>query len=412
MGEVDARLLRPGDDRGGRGGAGDLAGDAVVDAGAQFRRRIDRGGVDDRRAAHVGDAVVADRAPDRRALHLAQADVGAGALGQGPGKAPAVAVEHRQGPEIHRMVRHVPADDVAERVQIGAAIVIHDTFRIAGGAGGVVQRDRVPFVGRILPRIGGIAGVQERLVGHLPQQRAAGGLGVVDVDHQRLLVQQRQRPLDRRRELAVGDQNAGAAMAQHEGDRLGIEPGVERVQHRAQHGNAEMRLVDRRHVGRHHRNGIAAADPAPRQRRSQPTATVIGLPPAVTHRAMHHGKTIRIHRRGTLQERHRVERRVVRRSAVETGQIGGVGHGRAPFAREIRAGEGGRSKQGQGALPPGPPARGQVPWTPRWVPCRWGVARRARGGVGGRGTGRNRALFPRRPARPGPPRHPHRHGTK
>ena len=38
--------------------------------------------------------------------------------------------------------------DVAERVQIGAAVVIDDALGVAGRARGVVERDRVPFVGR------------------------------------------------------------------------------------------------------------------------------------------------------------------------------------------------------------------------------------------------------------------------
>ena len=71
------------------------------------------------------------------------------------------------------------------------------------------------------------------------------------------------------------------------------------------------------------------------------------------------------------------------------------------------------SKQGQGALPPGPPPGDIVPWTPRGVPCRWGVARRARGGPGG--WARQGAVAPCLAQPPGPPRArratPHRHGT-
>ena len=44
--------------------------------------------------------------------------------------------------------------------------------------------------------------------------------------------QQRQHAGDQRRKLAVGEQRAGFAMPQDEGERLGIEPDVERVEHR------------------------------------------------------------------------------------------------------------------------------------------------------------------------------------
>ena len=60
MGQFDADLLGAFDYGGGRCGAGDLAGDAVGDSGAQFLRRIDQHRVDDRRAAHMGHLVVAD----------------------------------------------------------------------------------------------------------------------------------------------------------------------------------------------------------------------------------------------------------------------------------------------------------------------------------------------------------------
>src|SRR3546814_2194492 len=55
-------------------------------------------------------------------------------------------MEHRQGPQIDRMRRQAPGQDVAERQQIGAAVVIDDALGIARGARGVVQRDRIPLV--------------------------------------------------------------------------------------------------------------------------------------------------------------------------------------------------------------------------------------------------------------------------
>ena len=39
--------------------------------------------------------------------------------------------------------------DVADRVQVGAAVVVDDALGIAGRARGVVERDRLPFVGRV-----------------------------------------------------------------------------------------------------------------------------------------------------------------------------------------------------------------------------------------------------------------------
>ena len=109
------------------------------------RPRIEQHVHHDRRAAEMGDAVARDRVVDRCRLDPAQADMGTGERGDGPRKAPAVAVKHRQGPQIDRVLPHAPDQDVAERVQVGAAMVIDDAFRVAGGARGVVERDRVPI---------------------------------------------------------------------------------------------------------------------------------------------------------------------------------------------------------------------------------------------------------------------------
>src|SRR3546814_16494051 len=82
----------------------------------------------------------------------------------GPGEAPAVAVEHRQRPEIDRVHLHAPDQAVAESVQVGAAVVVDDAYRVAGGPAGVVQGDRVPLVGRARAAVPGVAGGEEALV--------------------------------------------------------------------------------------------------------------------------------------------------------------------------------------------------------------------------------------------------------
>jgi len=68
---------------------------------------------DDGRAAHVRDVVRGQRIIDRLGVGAAQADRGAGDQRQGPREAPAIAMEHRQGPEIDRMDAHRPLRGVA-----------------------------------------------------------------------------------------------------------------------------------------------------------------------------------------------------------------------------------------------------------------------------------------------------------
>ena len=86
-----------------------------------------------------------------------------------PGEAPAVAMEHGQGPQVDGMGRQVPLDDVAHGVQIGAPVAIDHALGVARGAGGIVQRDRLPFIPRRVPGMVVIAGLQEGLVTHLAQ---------------------------------------------------------------------------------------------------------------------------------------------------------------------------------------------------------------------------------------------------
>ena len=71
-----------------------------------------------------------------------------------------------------------------------------------------------------------------------------------------------QRLLHQAGELAVDDQNLGLAVIEHEGERGGVEPGVERVEHAAGHRHAVVAFEHRRRVGDDHGDRVAAPDPA------------------------------------------------------------------------------------------------------------------------------------------------------
>src|SRR5207249_7805859 len=62
-----------------------------------------------------------------------------------------------------------------------------------------------------------------------------------DIDDQRLFLERRQRAPDDWREFGVGEQHLRLAVAEDEGDRLGVEADVDRVQHRVGHRHGEMR---------------------------------------------------------------------------------------------------------------------------------------------------------------------------
>jgi len=61
----------------------------------------------DGRAAHVGDGFFLDQPEDLARPDGAQADMGAADDRDRPGETPAVAVEHRQRPQIDWVVRHI-----------------------------------------------------------------------------------------------------------------------------------------------------------------------------------------------------------------------------------------------------------------------------------------------------------------
>ena len=284
----------------------------------------------------MGHPVLGDRAVDGLRLHPAQTDMGARQRGDRPGKAPAVAVKHRQGPEIDRVRRDRLRHQVSERVEIGAAVVIDDALRIARRTRGVVERDRVPLVLRRPPVEPGIAGRDEVLVLDIADEVAAAGRRIVDIDHVGPSVETAQRIGHDRRGLPVGQQNPRFAVVENEGDGLGVEPDVDGVEHRAGHRHAEMGLEYRRHVGREDRHGVALADSPCRQRGSQGQAAALGLAPREAAFAVYHRDAIRIDRCGALEEAERRQRREVRGVLLESVVIripvsrGAIGHSRPP----------------------------------------------------------------------------------
>src|SRR5262245_16243752 len=102
---------------------------------------------DGRRTVEVRDALLRNQAPDDGWIDPAEQDVAGSDAGDGPGKAPAVAVEERERPEEDGPRVHAISDDLRERVQVGAAVRVHDALRTSRRAGGVVDRVGLLLVG-------------------------------------------------------------------------------------------------------------------------------------------------------------------------------------------------------------------------------------------------------------------------
>src|SRR4051812_16632688 len=90
--------------------------------------------------------------------------MGAARRGHGPREAPAVAMEHRQGPEEDRAWAEAGMHDLGERVQRRAAMREHDAFRPPRRAARVVDADRVVFALEPVVGLAGAGGLEERLV--------------------------------------------------------------------------------------------------------------------------------------------------------------------------------------------------------------------------------------------------------
>ena len=222
------------------------------------------------------------------------------------------------------MVRQLPRDHVAGRIQVGAAMVRDHALGVSGGPRGVVQRNRIPFVCGQLPGKVGAALGQKVFVADFAQPLARRRFAVFNFDDKRPLVAHHgQRLFDDAGELAVDDQDMRLAVLQHEGNGLRIEPGVQRVEHRARHGHAEMDFEHGRHVGQHDRHGMARADAARAQRMRQLAAAVIGLFPGLALRAVNDGGTLWIDPRGSLdvaqgRKRHEIGRIFVQPELVRS----------------------------------------------------------------------------------------------
>ena len=67
--------------------------------------------------------------------------------GDSPGVSPAVAMEHGESPQVHAVPVKSKHHSVAHSIQECAAMVEDGSLGVAGCAGGVVERDGLPFVG-------------------------------------------------------------------------------------------------------------------------------------------------------------------------------------------------------------------------------------------------------------------------
>ena len=256
MHDAGAEGLGLGEDRrtGRRGGRHDgqraLEGVSVL--------RVDQQRQHGRRAVEVGDALLVDQAPDGVVAHRPQAHLHPAAGDDRPRVAPAVAVEHRQRPEVHRVLPVAGGQVLAQAVEVGAAVRVHHALGRPGGARGVVDRDR-----RVLvldgPRQGLVRAAREEVgVGDAGETRG-DRLGVVVPDHlvHGQAVEDRR---DRARQRGVDHDQARSRVGADRQHLLRREAAVDGHQHAAGERHGEMGHQQCRRVVAEVRHAVAGGD--------------------------------------------------------------------------------------------------------------------------------------------------------
>ena len=104
---------------------------------------------------------------------------------------------------------------------------------------------------------------------------------------------------------------------QDEGHGLGIQTGVDGIEHGPGHGHAEMGLEHFGDIGGDDRDGIARPQPAPHQRARNAPAAVIGFGPVPAQIAIKHRKRLGIDLGRALDEAQGRKLFVIRRTGIE-----------------------------------------------------------------------------------------------
>ena len=183
-------------------------------------------------------------------------------------------------------------------------MVVDHAFRVARGAGRVVEGDGVPLVGRRLPLVVGVAAGQQAFVVEVGKGLHFRSQHVVDLDHAQTgnLRRHLARQLGKFR---VGQQDFCVAMAQHEGQRRQVEADIQGIEDGAGHGHAKTRFHHGGRVRQHHGHRVARAHAQLDQAGGQAARARIRFAPGLPHGAMCNCQAIAIYCRcpGDIVER-------------------------------------------------------------------------------------------------------------
>ena len=254
------------------------------------------------RAAVMGDALRLEEVPHPPGFHTAETHVRSRHRRHRPREAPAVAVEHGQGPEILRLEVHPRLDHLPHRVDPGPAMRVHDSLGPARGARGVVDGNGLFLVFQHrLHRLRAARG-EKVLVG------IAGGARVVYAHHGEATQIER---LHRGLELVVHEQEGRARVLEDVADLVGGEPDVDGDENAAGQGDAVVRLEHGRGIGADEGNPIVLLESRRAEGGGEAVHTLLELPVAVAPAPVDDRGLVREHVGIALEEADRRQLRPV-----------------------------------------------------------------------------------------------------
>ena len=268
-------------------------------------------------------------------------------------------MEHGQRPEIDWVLAHAASDDIALRKQIGTAMVVDNAFRVAGGAGCVIEGDRVPFVERSCTFKPGVAfGKKCLIVERADAFAGAAKFGIVIIDYEGFDGYERKRGFGGCREFAVDNEDFRFAVIERERQDCRIKPRIQRVEHGTRHRHSVMAFEHCGGVGKQHRDRVATFNAALNNRIGQTAGTGVEIAIGAAQGAVNDRRAVRIDGGGALKKTERRQRLIIRRILVEIEIVDRWWHGqpsalstpvltgrRAAFNRDDRATLGGGEPQ-------------------------------------------------------------------
>ena len=202
------------------------------------------------------------------------------------------------------MVPQLCLDHLAERVEVRAAVGVDDALRAPGGAGGVVDRDRLLLVGQPRRHPGRVAAGDELLV-------RIGGAAIVHADD----LEASRGIDDQRFELGGDEQHPHPGVLEDVADLVGAQADIDRHEDAARRRHRVMQLEQGRHVRAQGPDAVVTLDPPAPQRggRAVHPLAQLGIRPAAL--TVDDGDALGMHGGAAVQERDGIELGTAHRSA-------------------------------------------------------------------------------------------------